>query len=75
MGTFKAPHFLDVQLLWQLGLSASHLEAEQSQIQPLGSLMWLLLKESSLLMLIELVVNEKGLFYRAYVKAKIVITG
>lgn len=66
MGTLRAPHFRDVQLLWQPGLRASHLEAEQPQIQPLGSLMlWLLLTECSLLMLIELVVNEKGLFYRA----------
>lgn len=66
MGTLKAPYFRDVQLLWQPGLRAFHLESKQPQIQPLGSLMLrLLLKECSLLMLIELVVNEKGLFYRA----------
>lgn len=62
MSTLKAPQFGDMQLLQQLGLR----EAEPPQVQALGSsMLWLLLNECSLLMLIEFVVTEKGLFYSA----------
>ena len=61
-----ASHLEDIQYLGQKVPMAFLLEAEQPQPLPSESLgLWLLLNEHSLLMLIELEVNETGLFYRA----------
>ena len=60
--------------MWQQRLRVLQLVSEQSQAQSSGSLtLWLLLNECSLLMLIELEVNEKDYFIGLKLRPKLLL--